>query len=114
MDVMPATVPLKTTKSQRQKLEQLLAKRTLPHRHARRIRIALLAAEGISGIEIARRVSITVPQVSRIRERFEEGGVEGLAEQPRPGRGNSVPEKVVRRIVSKVMTPPPAGYSHWS
>ena len=114
MDVMPATVPLKTTKSQRQKLEQLLAKRTLPHSHARRIRIALLAAEGISGIEIARRVSITVPQVSRIRKRFEEGGVEGLAEQPRSGRGNSVSEKVVRRIVSKVMTPPPAGYSHWS
>ena len=74
----------------------------------------LLAAEGVSGIESASRLSITVPQVSRIRKRFETGGVEGLAEQPRPGRGNSVPEAKVGEIVAKVMSPPPAGYSHWS
>lgn len=111
---MPATVPLKTTRSQRQRLERLLAQRTLAHRHARRIRVVLLAAEGVSGVEIAGRLSITVPQVTRIRKRFENGGVEGLAEQPRPGRGNNVPKAMVRKIVTKVMTPPPAGYSHWS
>lgn len=111
---MPATVPLKTTKAQRRKLRELLAQRTLAHRHARRIRVVLLAAEGVSGVEIARRTSITVPQVSRIRRRFTEGGVEGLEEQPRPGRGNNVPEKTVRKIISKAMSPPPPGYSHWS
>ena len=111
---MPATVALKTTSAQRRDLETLLARRTLAHGYARRIRVVLLAAQGISGVEIARRVSLTVPQVSRIRKRFKKGGVVGLAEQPRPGRGNSVPEKTVRRIVTKVMTPPPAGYSHWS
>lgn len=111
---MPATVPLKSTRSQRQKLKRLLAQRTLAHRHARRIRVVLLAAEGVSGVEIARRVSITVPQVTRIRKRFEKGGVEGLTEQPRPGRGNNVPKAMVRKVVTKVMTPPPAGYSHWS
>ena len=111
---MPATVRLKATKYQRQKLRGLLVRRTLPHRHARRIRVVLFAAEGVSGIEIARRLSITVPQVSRIRKRFEESGVEGLAEQARPGRGNAVPKAQVKKIVAKVMTPPPAGYSHWS
>lgn len=111
---MPATVPLKMTKRQREKLEDLLARTTLAHGHARRIRIVLLAAEGVSGFEIARRVGMTDPQVSRVRKRFEAGGVEGLAEQPRSGRGNNVPERVVRRLVTKVMTPPPAGYSHWS
>lgn len=111
---MPTSVPLKTTKSQRRKLDTLLAKRTLMHAHARRIRIVLLAADGVSGVETARRVGISVPQVSRVRKRFEKGGVDGLAERPRPGRGNSVPEHLVRKIVAKVMTPPPAGYSHWS
>ena len=114
MAAMPATVPLKTTRSQRQKLKGLLARRTLAHRYARRIRVVLLAAEGVSGVEIARRVSITVPQVSRIRKRFEKAGVEGLVEKPRPGRGNNIPKSVVRKLVAKVMTPPPAGYSHWS
>jgi transposase len=111
---MPAPIVLKTTKSQRRKLVSLLAKRTLMYAHARRIRIVLLAADGVSGVETARRVGISVPQVSRVRKRFENGGVEGLAERPRPGRGNSVPEKLVRKIVAMVMTPPPAGYSHWS
>ena len=74
----------------------------------------LLAAEALPGAEVASRVGLTVSQVSRIRKRFEKGRVQGLEEQPRSGRGNGVPEKIVRRIVTKVMTPPPAGYSHWS
>jgi transposase len=111
---MRTPVPLKLTRGQREKLEVQLAKRTLAHRHARRIRVVLLAADGVSGVEIARRAAISPFQVSRIRQRFARGGVEGLAEQPRPGRGNRVPEATVRKIVAKVMTPPPAGYSHWS
>ncbi len=66
------------------------------------------------GVEIAKRLSLPVPQVSRIRKRFEMGEVEGLADQPKPGRGNNVPEATVRKVVATVMTPPPAGYSHWS
>lgn len=111
---MRTTVPLRVTPAARKQLEALLGKRTLAHRHARRIRVALLAADGVRGVEIARRVSISHFQVSRIRKRFERGGVEGLEEQPRPGRGNRVPEAMVRKIVAKVMTPPPSGYSHWS
>src|SRR5438876_1055018 len=108
------TVPLNLTRGARERIEKELATRTLALRHARRLRVVLLAARGVSGVEIARQVSISHFQVSRIRQRFERGGVEGLAEQPRTGRGNRVPEKTVRRIVAKVMTPPPAGYSHWS
>ena len=111
---MPTTIPLKLTLSAREKLEGLLTQRTLAHAYARRVRIVLLAADGVSGVEISRRVSISHFQVSRIRRRFEQGGVEGLAERHRSGRGNRVADAVVRKIVAKVMTPPPSGYSHWS
>ena len=73
-----------------------------------------MAADGVPGVEIARRLSLSVPQVSRIRKRFERGAVEGLADQPKPGRGNDVPEALVRRVVATVMSPPPPGQSHWS
>jgi hypothetical protein len=73
-----------------------------------------MAADGIPGVEIATRLSLSVPQVSRIRKRFEVGKVEGLADRPNPGRGNSVPEHVVCEVVTTVMSPPPAGHSHWS
>ena len=111
---MRTTVPLEVTPAARRQLETLLAKRTLAHAYARRLRIVLLAADGVRGVEIARRVAISHFQVSRIRRRYEQGGVAGLAEQPRAGRGNRVPAATVRKIVAKVMTPPPAGYSHWS
>lgn len=73
-----------------------------------------MAADGIPGVEIATRLSLSVPQVSRIRKRFEVGKVEGLADRPKQGRGNNVPEQVVCEVVTTVMSPPPAGHSHWS
>lgn len=73
-----------------------------------------MAADGIPGVEIAMRLSLSVPQVSRIRKRFEVGKVDGLADRPKPGRGNNVPEEIVREVVTTVMSPPPAGHSHWS
>lgn len=65
-------------------------------------------------MEIARRLHLSVPQVSRLRKRFELGGVAGLADQPKRGRGNNVAEAKVQEIVSTVMQAPPPGYSHWS
>ena len=71
---MGRRVPLSVTKEQRRQLEELAGRRTLKQGHARRVRIVLLAADGVAGVEIARRVGISEFQVSRIR-RFEEGGV---------------------------------------
>jgi len=111
---MGKTVPLSLTPAQRLALERLVSRPTASAGHVRRARLVLLAADGVSGVEIARRLSLTVPQVSRIRRRFSETGVDGLADQPKSGRGNGVPEEVVRRVVTVAMSAPPAGYSHWS
>lgn len=111
---MGRSVRLTLTKEQRQQLEALAGRRTLKQGHARRVRIVLLAAEGVAGVEIARRVGISEFQVSRIRRRFEESGVEGLADRPKPGRGNDVPLETVGKILSAVMSAPPKGHSHWS
>ncbi len=73
-----------------------------------------MSAAGVRGVEIARRLGLSIPQVSRIRKRFEMGKVPGLADRPKAGRGNNVPETLVRKVVTTVMSPPPAGHSHWS
>jgi transposase len=107
--------PLKLTPKQREQLEQILAMRTARAGHVRRVRIVLLSADGVSNVEIAKRVGITVPQVSRIRARFIEGGVPGLADQPKAGRkDHAVPPDVIEQIVALVMSPPPKGYARWS
>jgi hypothetical protein len=70
----------------------------------RRARVVLLSAEGVTGAEIATRLDLTPEAVSRIRTRFREGGIPGLAD--RPGRGrtdNKVPPAdMLHRMVDGV------------
>jgi transposase len=106
---------LRLNTSQRKALENLLAKRSAHAGHVRRARIVLLSADGISGREIARRVGISVQHVSRIRQRFIEGGVSGLAEQPKAGRkDHAVAPETVERIIQTTLSPPPPGRSRWT
>lgn len=111
---MGKTTRLTVTAAERRKLEALVAQPSASAGHVRRARVVLMASDGVPGVEIAMRLSLSVPQVSRIRRRFEAGKVEGLADQPKAGRGNNVPEATVREVVATVMKPPPAGHSHWS
>ena len=106
--------PIRLSSSERSELELLVSRRSAAAGHVRRARVILFSSDGIRGVEIAQRLSLSVPQVSRIRRRFFESGVAGLADQPKPGRGNNVPEAKVRQVVATVMSPPPAGHSHWS
>ncbi|HEY2728434.1 MAG TPA: helix-turn-helix domain-containing protein [Polyangia bacterium] len=111
---MGRTLPLSLTSEQRRELEELASQRSLKQGHARRVRVVLLAADGVAGVEIGRRLSLSEFAVSRIRRRFEEGGVAGLADRPKPGRGNDLPLEIVGKILSAVMSAPPKGHSHWS
>jgi transposase len=103
------------TAAQRRELEALVARRTARAGHVRRARIVLLSADGASGADVANRVGISVEQVSRIRRRFLESGVEGLADQPKAGRkDHAVPPEVIERIVQTALAPPPAGRTRWT
>ena len=53
------------------------------------------------------------PTVNRWRARYVEAGLDGLADEDRPGRPQTVDP---RRIVAATLTPPPArlGVTHWS
>src|SRR5829696_2071622 len=52
---------------------------------AQRARIVLLASEGVRNAEIAERVGVSRPTVNRWRARYVEAGVDGLADEDRPG-----------------------------
>jgi transposase len=107
--------PLALSASQREQLEALVARRRAPAGHVRRARVVLLSAEGIRGSQIARRLGIRQEQVSRIRVRFIEGGVDALADQPKAGRkDHAVSPEVEHRIVELALSPPPAGRARWT
>ena len=103
------------TAKQRRELERLVARAAEPAQVVRRAQVVLWSADGIAGADIARRLQLSAEAVSRIRRRFLERGVAGLATRPKAGRkDHAVPALTVERLVELAMSPPPAGRSRWT
>lgn len=108
-------IPLKITAKQREELEKLVAQRSAPAGQVSRARIVLLTWEGLSGAEIAGRLAVTQEHVSRVRARYRQHGVAGLADRPKAGRkDHAVTEEQEHRVLRLALSPPPAGRSRWT
>jgi hypothetical protein len=85
---MPTQSPyrIELAKEQRAILHERARAHTAPYWEVVRARIVLLAAEGASNKEIARRLDTTPQTVCKWRKRFYEEGLSGLEDRPRSGR----------------------------
>ena len=84
---MPNRVRILTVPdADRAKLERRARDRGAPARVAERARIVLLAAEGLTGPQIAERVGCTEPTVIKWRRQYAEDGLAGLEDAPAAGR----------------------------
>src|SRR5689334_891163 len=81
---------------------------------SRRARTVLLIADNVSGADVALMTGYTTVQVSRIRRRFVEAGLEGLQDKPRSGRPRQVSPRKTAQVVAMTLKPPKTGMSHWS
>jgi transposase len=118
---MPNRVRMLTVPdADRVKLERRARDRGAPARVAERARIVLLAAEGLTGPQIAERVGCTEPTVIKWRRQYAEDGLAGLEDAARPGGPKTVlTDEAVCEILSATVTPPPRslqaqGVTHWS
>jgi transposase len=103
------------TAKDRRELEQRVARAAESAQEVRRAHVVLWSADGVSGVEIARRLQLSVEAVSRIRRRFVKAGIAGLATRPKAGRkDHAVPAATVERLIELAMSPPPAGRSRWT
>jgi transposase len=106
--------------SDRAELERRAKDRGAEARVAERARIVLLAAEGLTGPQIAERVGCTEPTVIKWRRQYAGSGLAGLADAPRPGGPKTVlTDRTISEILSATVTPPPEslramGVTHWS
>lgn len=78
--------PIELEDDVRVELERRARSQTEPIRVVRRAKLILLCAEGLPLRQIAPQVGIDEHQVSMWRRRFLEAGLDGLVDQPRPGR----------------------------
>lgn len=81
---------------------------------ALRCRIVLAAAAGVSSKEIAARLGCSTQTVGRCRGRFARRGIDGLHDEPRPGKPRSIGDDDVERVIVKTLEQQPPNATHWS
>jgi transposase len=79
-----------------------------------RCRVVLGAAAGRSSQEIAAELGCNPSTVGKWRVRFAERGVDGLHDEPRPGKPRSISDDDVERVIVKTLEEQPKGATHWS
>ena len=64
---------------------------------------------------LSRRLGISPPTVGKWRRRFVTARLDGLVDEPRPGRPRTVGDDRVEEVIVKTLeTRPPDGGTHWS
>lgn len=81
----PPALPLQLRPGDLETPEAMVRKRTLAQRSVLRARIILYCADGLAHRQIKRRLNISVNTVLW-RRRYEQQGIDGLQDRPRPGR----------------------------
>jgi transposase len=110
----PVAVAVALDEAERERLESWMRRRSSAQALALRSRIVLLAAEGLKNTEIAARLGIDIATVRKWRNRFAEHRLEGLLDEPRPGRPRTITDDKVEEVIIKTLETTPKGATHWS
>src|SRR3970040_1339592 len=68
---------------------------------------------GRSG-EIAAQLGCNPSTVGRWRGRFAQRGLDGLHDEPRPGKPRSIRDEDIERVIVETLEEQPANATHWS
>jgi len=110
----PKLPPLALTDDEQATLERWARRRTSSQALAERCRIVLACAEGASNIEVAQRLGVSRPTVTKWRSRFVARRLEGLADEPRPGAPRTITDEQVERVLITTLEGTPTDATHWS
>ena len=82
---------------------------------ALRSRIVLACADGTANKDVAARLGVTPQMAGKWRARFAAAGLDGLADEPRPGQPRKITDERVEEVIIKTLERKPANQdTHWS
>ena len=110
----PIAVEVVLSEAEREQLEAWARRRTSAQALAERSRIVLAAAEGLKNTEIAERLGVHRGTAAQWRSRFVEDRLDGLLDEPRPGRPRTVTDVQVEEVIVKTLESVPSNATHWS
>jgi Transposase and inactivated derivatives len=110
----PKLEPLQLTDEERRVLEGWARRRKTAQALALRARIVLACAEGGSNTALAEQLGVRRGTVGTWRSRFLRDRLDGLVDEPRPGRPRTISDEQVERVVVSTLETTPADATHWS
>jgi len=112
----PVAVPIVLTDDEREQLQVWSRRPSSAQALALRSRIVLACADaaGESNTQIAQRIGIARPTVTKWRNRFAVDRLDGLLDEPRPGRPRTIADADVERVITTTLETVPKDATHWS
>jgi transposase/uncharacterized protein YerC len=105
---------LELSDTEREQLVRWERRRKSSQALALRSRIVLACAEGRSNKDVAAACGVSQPTVGKWRRRFCELRLDGLVDDPRPGRPPSITVQQVEDVVVATLESVPENATHWS
>jgi transposase-like protein len=107
-------VLLELTAEERDQLARWARRHTSSQALALRSRIVLGCAQGLSNKDVAAREGVSAVTVGKWRSRFVDSRLDGLVDDPRPGRPSTVTAEQVEQVVVATLESTPKNATHWS
>ena len=110
----PRSFTVKLSEEEHEVLNSYARSRSLPHALARRAKIVMMAADGLSNSAIARKLDVSNPTVTNWCRRYIANGIVGLYDLPPGHRRRTYDDDEVARLMQKVLSERPENATHWS
>jgi len=99
---------------ERVQLEAWARRRKSAQALAQRSRIVLAAASGKSNSQLAAELGITRGTAAKWRSRFADYRLDGVLDEPRPGRPRTITDARVEEVIVRTLETTPKDATHWS
>jgi transposase len=110
----PIAVEVVLSEGEREQLESWARRGKSAQALAQRSRVVLAAAEGLKNTEISQRLSLDQKTVRKWRSRFARNRLDGLVDEPRPGKPRTISDAQVEEVIVKTLESTPKDATHWS
>ena len=99
---------------ERSYLERQVRRRRVARSISDRCRMILHCADGLTNKAVAAELGVHEHTVGKWRRRFLKERIDGLSDEPRPGRPRTLTDEQVAEVIERTLETTPADATHWS